>query len=161
MTTRKLVLLGVIAVAIAVAGCVDAEDLNGIDAENGDSGDTDAGTSGSDVFFAVEIVDYHDPVDPYGSPDTQEVTVRVENTGGQVERETQTIRFEIDGVEQDSERVTLGDGGTFRPQPQDTIEFTWTPEEDDDGLRSITVSSEDDSDTERFQVLAGEPDGVI
>ncbi len=95
-------------------------------------------------YFAVYNVDANDVVEG----ETVEVTATIENTGD--ETDTQTIEMTTDpNIGTDSVSVTL-DGGAST-----TETFTTGTSSGDAGSYTATVSSEDDSDQDTFEVLEG------
>ena len=68
-----------------------------------------------------------------------QIDYEIENTGDQTD--TQTIRFLVDGTQEDSTAVTLD------PQISTTGSFSYTPTSSDGSSLDIRVESDDDNDT--------------
>ena len=87
--------------------------------------------------FSVEIVGTDVPVD---EGEELAVTVAVENVGDQQGTQTVTLT-DFDGRQQDSVDVTLASGNS------DTVTLAWSTEVGDAESGSVTVQSENDTDT--------------
>lgn len=92
--------------------------------------------------FSVEITGTNGPV---VEGETLEVTVEVENTGHESDR--QTLSLEIDGQEVDSVEETLDSGETT------TVTLGWNTAAGDAGSYDASVESEDDSDQAGVTVI--------
>lgn len=98
-------------------------------------------------FFTVTITDTNAPIT---AGETLEVTVNVENTGSNDDTQTiELLNFTNDRV--DSETVSLESGEEV------DVSLNWETTADDAGEESITVSSDDDTDS--VEVTIEEPPG--
>jgi hypothetical protein len=98
----------------------------------------------SSANFDVTIDSTNSPVTE-GETLTADVTV--ENTGG--EQATQTVSLTVGGTVRDSVDVTLDAGGSTT----ETLE--WATGEGDEGDYTVTVGSEDDTETRSVSVVSG------
>lgn len=111
---------------------------------------------GDTPFFEVDILGTDDPAIADASDIDEErgtlvVDVLVENTGDA--EGTQTIELlDFGGNSVDDETLTLGADDSLQ------IELTWQPEVGDSGEDEITVTSDDDDDTEEVLITRLEGD---
>lgn len=97
---------------------------------------------GEAAYFNVTISNTNSPV---VAGETLSVTALIENTGD--EAGTKDIVFEVGGqAEGEPQEVSLQGGA------EETVSFSWETTAEDEGSHIITVSSDDDSDTEEITV---------
>lgn len=98
--------------------------------------------SPEEPFFEAEIEGTNSPVD---AGDMVEVEVSVANFGDGTD--TQDVVLEdFDGVERDSEEVTLGEEDT------ETVTLVWDTDEEDAGTGTVTALTDDDNDSAEVTV---------
>lgn len=104
------------------------------------------------AFFAVEIDEKNDPIEP---GETLNVTAEIKNTGDQAG--TQDIQLVINDT-MDEEVVDTAEEVTLDANESTTEELVWeTNEQTEPGEYIVQVSSDDDVDEQPFEVLALEP----
>ncbi|MCU4743624.1 CARDB domain-containing protein [Natronoglomus mannanivorans] len=120
------------------------EDVDGV--QDSDSITIDVDEPGETTFEINDLVTN----DPITEGEHLEVTAEIESTGDV--SGTQTVELDVEGLGADSTAVSLDAGETTNET------FTVSTASSDAGSYTVTVVSEDDSDSEHVEVLSDEGD---